>query len=368
MDFEFQSEQDELRRAVERWLQGEYGADRRRRIGATGGWDAEAWASFAELGLAGLPIGEAWDGMGRGVIDAMVVMEAFGRHAVLEPLSQAWLSAALIQRYAPAELAAAWLPRCAAGEAWVALAHQERATRYTLAPCAAQAVRSADGGWLLSGQKDLVPAGDKAQALIVPAMLDGTLGLFLVATAQSGVVAESYPTLDGRRAATVAFQQARAECVTNAGEQALEWGVDVGIAHVCAEAVGLMEHILALTTAHLETRQQFGKPLAELQVLRHRLADMKMQVELARSMSYYANLNLDADTPLRRRALSGAKYQLSQSMKWVGQQAVQLHGGIGVTDEYELSDYFKRLTQLEYTFGDGSYHLGILSRMQFAEH
>ncbi|MDR7094591.1 acyl-CoA dehydrogenase family protein [Hydrogenophaga laconesensis] len=366
MDFDFADEQVELRQAVSRWLEREYGQQRRRRTMADGGWDSQAWRSFSELGLCGLPIGEAHGGMGMGAIEAMIVMEEFGRHAVPEPLGHAWLGAQLIQRCAPAHMASAWLPRIAAGEAWVALAHQERGHRHVIDRCTAKADRDGEGRFLISGQKDLIPAGDKAQALIVPAMLDGAQALFLVSLPQAAVRMEVYRTVDGRGAATATLRQAEAQCLS-ADVGALEWGIGLGIAHLCAEAVGLMEHAMALTIAHLNTRQQFGRPLAEFQVLRHRVADMKMEIELSRSMSYWASLGLEAEAPARRLALSQAKYQLSRSMKWVGQQAVQLHGAIGLTDEYGLSDYVRRLYQLEYTFGDGPHHLAILSEAQFAD-
>ncbi len=366
MDFDFLDEQVELRHAVARWLQGEYGAERRRRTMANGGWDPQAWGSFADLGLTGLPIAAEQGGMGMGAIESMIVMEEFGRHAVLEPLGMAWLGALLIQHHAPVHMRSAWLPRVATGEAWVALAHQERGSRYAIDRCTAVAVRDSEGRFLISGHKDLVRAGDKAQALIVPAMLDDVQALFLVSLPQDAVTLGSYRTLDGRRAATATFRNAQGECLSTDGAEVLEWGIGVGIAHLCAEAVGLMEHTMTLTAEHLNTRQQFGRPLADFQVLRHRVADMKMEIELSRSMSYYASLRLQADAPARRMALSQAKYQLSQSMKRVGEQAVQLHGAIGLTDEYELSNYFKRLTQLEYTFGDSAHHLAILSEAQFA--
>lgn len=367
MDFDFAPEQVELRHAVSRWLQGEYGERRRRQTMADGGWDPQAWRSFTELGLSGLAIGEAHGGMGMGAIEAMIVMEEFGRHAVPEPLGHVWLGAQLIQRFAPEHMASAWLPRIAAGEAWVALAHQERSHRYAIDRCVARAERDGEGRFLVSGQKDLIPAGDQARALIVPAMLDGAQALFLVPLPQDATHVEGYRTLDGRAAATATLRGAVAECLTADGVGALEWGIGLGIAHLCAEAVGLMEHAMALTIAHLNTRQQFGRPLAEFQVLRHRVADMKMEIELSRSMSYCASLRLEAEAPVRRLALSQAKYQLSRSMQWVGQQAVQLHGAIGLTDEYGLSDYVRRLQQLEYTFGDGAHHLAILSEAQFAD-
>jgi alkylation response protein AidB-like acyl-CoA dehydrogenase len=367
MNFDFLDEQVELRHAVARWLQGEYGAERRRQTMADDGWDPEAWRSFVNLGLTSLPIAEEYGGMGLGAIEAMIVMEEFGRHAVVEPLGTAWLGAMLIQHLAPAHMAQAWLPRIATGDAWVALAHQERGSRYATDRCTTRAVRDGVTKLLISGQKDLVPAGDLAQALIVPAMLDDVQALFLVPVRQDGVALESYRTLDGRRAATVTLRNAQGECLSTDGARALEWGLGLGIAYLCAEAVGLMEHTMALTTEHLNTRQQFGKPLADFQVLRHRVADMKMEIELSRSMSYFANLQLQADVPARLVALSQAKYQLSQSMKRVGQHAVQLHGAIGLTHEYGLSDYFKRLNQLEYCYGDGAHHLARLSEAQFAK-
>jgi alkylation response protein AidB-like acyl-CoA dehydrogenase len=180
-----------------------------------------------------------------------------------------------------------------------------------------------------------------------------------------GVSTRGYGTQDGSRAAEVHLAQASASLITLDGLSALKYAVDIGIACVCAEAVGLMEQTLQLTAEYLNTRKQFGVTIGSFQALRHRLADMKMQLELARSMSYYATLKLEAPVPERRAALSRAKYQLGVSMRFVSQQAVQLHGGIGVTDDYIVSHYFKKLTQLEMSFGDTLHHLGEVSeRMQ----
>ena len=200
---------------------------------------------------------------------------------------------------------------------------------------------------------------------IVSATLDGKQGLFLVDSGASGATTRGYGTMDGARAAELQLAEAPAQLISLDGLAALEHGIDVGIAATCAEAVGVMDKTLAITVEYMNTRKQFGVAISSFQALRHRLADMKMQLELARSMSYYASLKLNAPAAERRAAMARAKYQLGQSMRFVGQQAVQLHGGIGVTDEYIVSHYFKRLTQLEMVFGDSLHHLGEVSaRMQ----
>jgi alkylation response protein AidB-like acyl-CoA dehydrogenase len=210
-----------------------------------------------------------------------------------------------------------------------------------------------------------VPAGDQADAFIVPAQADGKLALFLVERNAQGVTTRGYSTQDGGRAADVVLKDAPATLITLDGLAALEHAVDIGIAATCAEAVGVMDKTLAITVEYMNTRKQFGVLISSFQALRHRVADMKMYLELARSMSYYASLKLNAPAAERRAAMARAKYQLGVSMRFVGQQAVQLHGGIGVTDEYIVSHYFKKLTQLEMTFGDTLHHLGeVSSRMQ----
>lgn len=364
MDFDFSDEQDQLREAVRKWVERSYTAERRAQIVKAGGFDRAAYGGLAELGLAGLYVPEEHSGMGMGPVEAMVVMEELGRGIVLEPLGQTLVASALLAGYAPEQVKATWLPKIAGGEALVVLAHQERKARYRLDVCETQATGGGQG-WTVSGAKGVVPAGDQADALLVPARADGRIALFLVERSASGVQARGYATADEGRAAEVSFREAPATLVTADGLAALEHGVDVGIAAVCAEAVGVMEQTMKLTAEYLNTRKQFGVTLATFQALRHRMADMKMQLELARSMSYYASLKLNAPAQERRRALARAKYQLGVAMRFVGQNSVQLHGGIGVTDEYIGSHYFKKLTQLELTFGDTLHHLGEVSaRMQ----
>ncbi len=364
MDFDFSDDQAQLRDAVHKWVEKGYGFERRRSIEAAGGFSREAYTELAELGLCGLYIPEDEGGLGMGPIEGMVVMEELGRGIVLEPLAQSLMAGAVLAGYAGAELKGSWLPRISAGEALVVLAQQERKARYRLDVCATTATQ-AGSGWTVSGTKNMVPAGDQADAFLVPAMAGDKPGLFLVERSTKGVSTRGYGTQDGGRAADVVLDQAMAHLVTADGLTALEHAVDIGIASLCAEAVGVMDQTLAVTLDYMNTRKQFGVAIASFQALRHRAADMKMQLELARSMSYYASLKLNAPADERRRAMARAKVQLGQSMRFVGQQAVQLHGGIGVTDEYIVSHYFKKLTQLEMTYGDSLHQLGEVStRMQ----
>jgi alkylation response protein AidB-like acyl-CoA dehydrogenase len=364
MDFDFSDDQEQLRDAVRKWVDKGYDFERRRAIEKAGGFDRATYGELAELGLAGLYVAEAQGGMGMGPIEGMVVMEELGRGIVLEPLAQTLIASGILGGYASDAVKAAWLPRIASGEALVVLAQQERKARYRLDVCDAKATETG-GAWSVTGAKSIVAAGDQADAFLVPATVNGKMALFLVERSAKGVATRGYGTQDGSRAAEVTLQSAPAVLVTKDGLVALEHAVDIGIAASCAEAVGVLDKTMAVTAEYMNTRKQFGVALATFQALRHRMADMKMQLELARSMSYYASLKLNAPVEERRRAMARAKYQLGVSMRFIGQNSVQLHGGIGVTDEYIGSHYFKKLTQLELTFGDTQHHLGEVSaRMQ----
>ena len=364
MDFEFTEDQQSLRDAVGKWVEKAYDFERRRKAEKAGGFDRKTYGELAELGLTGLFVSEDHGGMGMGPVEAMVTMEELGRGLVLEPLPQALIASGVIAGYAPDQVKSEWLPKIASGEALVALAYQERGARYQLDVCEATATKAGDG-YKLTGLKSVVPAGDRADAFLVPAQVQGKMALFIVRRDASGVEARGYGTQDGSRAAEVAFNDSPATLVTQGGQTALEHAVDIGIAATCAEAVGAMEKTVAITAEYMNQRKQFGVPISSFQALRHRMADVKMALELARSMSYYASLKLNAPADERRRAMARAKYQIGTSMRFVGQQCVQMHGGIGVTDEYIVSHYFKKLTQLEMTFGDSLHHLGEVSgRMQ----
>jgi alkylation response protein AidB-like acyl-CoA dehydrogenase len=368
VDFNFTDDQESLRDAVRRWVDKGFAFDRRHALAKAGGATRAVYAELAELGLTGLVVPEAHGGLGQGAVDAMVVCEELGRGLVNAPFTFAALMAPRLLMAAPAALQTAWLPRMANGEALVVPALQERAARYQLSSVSTQASQKGSA-WQLQGAKCVVPAGDEADAFIVPARISGAandsagIGLFLVERAAAHVT--SYATQDGARAADVVLPGAAAQLIMAEGHAVLEDAVDAGIAAQCAEAVGLMDKLVAITVEYMNTRKQFGATLASFQALRHRMADVKMQLELGRSMSYYASLKLGEPTAQRRRAVAQARVQLGQSMRFVGQQCIQLHGGIGCTDEYIASHYFKRLTMLEMSLGDTLHHLGEVSaRMQ----
>lgn len=362
MDFDFTEDQASLRDAVRRWVDKDYGFERRRAIVKDGGFSNEAWDGLVGLGLTGLAVPEAQGGLGFGPVEAMVVMEELGRGIVMEPYAQAGLIAPAVLAAAADDVQAAWLPKIAGGEALVVLAHQERGARYRL-----DRIQTTAKGQVLSGAKSLVPAGDRADAFIVPAQTGQGIALFLVERGATGVTTRGYSLQDGARAAELHLADTQATLLVgpDRGLAVLEQAVDIGIAALCAEAVGAMEKLVTITAEYLNTRKQFGVAIATFQALRHRMADVKMQLELARSMSYFATLKLHDEPAQRRRAVAQAKLQLGSSMRYVGQQCTQLHGGIGVTDEYISSHYFKRLTVMEMQFGDSLHHLGEVSaRMQ----
>jgi len=373
MDFDFNEDQQMLRDSVRRWAEKACSFEQRRAAVAAGGMPQDTWRQLNDLGLCALSVPQAHGGLDFGPVEAMVVMEELGRALVLAPYAEVCLIATSVLRdHAEAGLAAAWLPRIADGSARVVLAHQERQARYRLAHVSTTA-RQTDAGWVLTGHKSLVPAGDRVDAWIVPARVSGSvdeaqgLALFLVEAGDQGARLRAHPLQDGSRAAELLLDQAAGQLLVPAdrGLAALTHAVDVGIAAGCAEAVGAMERLLEITIDYLNTRKQFGVVIASFQALRHRIADMKMQLELARSMSYFATLKLTHPADARRRAVSQAKVQIGQSIRYVGQQAVQLHGGIAVTDEYIASHYFKRLTCIELAYGDTAHHLGEVSaRMQ----
>jgi alkylation response protein AidB-like acyl-CoA dehydrogenase len=372
MDFDFNDDQQMLRDTVHKWVEKDYTFERRREIVKAGGYSKEAWQGLADLGVLGLFVPEAQGGMGFGPVDAMVVMEELGRGIVIEPFAAVSLVATSLLNMGHAPSAALWLQGIAEGKELVVLAHQERKARYRLSHVETTA-KNVGGTWQISGAKAVVPAGAQAGAFIVPARVSGGvddpsgIALFLVSKGEKGVTVNAYGTQDGATAADLTFDAADAIELIAPGKafEALEHAIDIGIAALCAEGVGAMDKLVAITVEYMNTRKQFGVTIASFQALKHRIADVKMQLELARSMSYFATLKLGEPAPARRRALAQAKLQLGTSMRFVGQQCIQLHGGIGVTDEYIASHYFKRLTVMEMTYGDSMYQLGEVSaRMQ----
>jgi len=360
MNFDFSDDQTQLQDAVKRWVDKSYPFTHYRATVQAGGFDRANYAQLAELGLCGLLVAEDHGGLAMGAVEAMLVMQELGAGLVLEPLTDTFMASSVLAHFASAQQQAQWLPGIASGDTLPALAWVERGARYNHTAC--QAVASAAGnGFALTASKSMVAAGDQADAFLVSALLDGQLALFWVERSAPGLTTRGYGLQDGSRGADLTLAATPATLITRNGEAAMELALDVGIASVCAQGVGVMDKTLALTADYLNTRKQFGVAIGTFQALRHRIADMKMQLELARSMSYYASLKLSAPPTERRAALARAKVQLGQSMRFVGQQSVQLHGGIGVTDDYIGSHYFKKLTQLELSFGDTLHHLGEVS-------
>ncbi|HEY8555006.1 MAG TPA: acyl-CoA dehydrogenase [Burkholderiales bacterium] len=380
MDFNFTEEQTALQDTLRRFIAKEYGFERRREIACSAeGFSRDAWRQYAEFGVLGLPFPEAYGGLGGSSVDTMIVMEAFGAGLVLEPyLPTVVLGGGLVNDNGSEAQKQALLPAIAAGELLLAFAHYEPGVRYELARVATRA-KSAGDGWTLDGAKSVVLHGAVADKLIVSARTQGDpddpngISLFVVDRNAQGVAVRGYPTQDGGRAAEVVLKGVRvgAHALLGAKDQALpaiERAVDRANAALCAEAVGIMTALNAATLEYLKTRRQFGVPIGKFQALQHRMADMTIAAEQARSMMYLAAVKADAHDPAeRRRAVAAAKAYVAQAARFVGQQAVQLHGGMGVTDELIVSHWFKRLTMINATFGDADYHLGRFSDMLLAE-
>lgn len=360
MDFDFSNEQEQLRDAVRKWVDKAYSFDARRSVVSAGGFSASTYQAMAELGLCGLYVQDTYGGMNMGPTEGMLVMEELGRGMVMEPVAQTWMCSSVLQAFAPAALKTEWLPRLAGGDALLVLAHHEKGGRYNLHKCQTTA-KQVGSVWQVTGHKSLVPAGDQAHGFLLPATVNAKQALFLVPRSAATVTTHAYQSQDGSRMSELHLTDASAQLISLEGLAALQLAVDVGASALCAEAVGLMEKTLSLTVEYMNTRKQFGVAIASFQALRHRVADMKMQLELGRSMSYYASLKLNAPASERSLAVSRAKYQIGRSTRHVGQEAVQLHGGIGVTDEYIVSHCFKRLTQIELSLGDSLHHLGEVS-------
>lgn len=373
MDFDLTDEQRLLKDSVDRLIADQYQFEQRKKYMAEpDGWSSAVWQQYAELGLLGLPFAEAHGGFGGGPVETMIVMEAFGRGLVLEPyFATVILGGGLIRRGASAAQQQTLLPLVTQGKLKLAFAHVERQSRYDLADVATKAVQ--DGGaWILNGAKSVVLHGDCADRLLVTARVSGDrrdrtgVGLFLVDASATGVSRRGYPTQDGLRAAEVTLSGARGEPIGEVGNAlpVVEHVVDEAIAALCAEAVGTMQVMHETTLEYLKTRQQFGRPIGQFQVLQHRSVDMLVALEQARSMAMFAAVTAaDEDATERRRAIAAAKVQIGRSGKHVGQEAIQLHGGIGMTTEYKVGHYFKRMTMIDKMFGDADVHLAMLAQL-----
>src|SRR5215469_4358805 len=374
MDFELSDEQRLLRESVDRLLADHYGfAQRRGYLAEPDGFNTQMWSRYAEQGLLGLPYAEEYGGFGGGAIEIMLVMEAFGRVLALEPYLATVVLAGTALRLAGSETQkTAVLPQVAEGNMTLAFAHGERQARYDLSDVLTTA-KSTAHGWVLDGAKSVVAHGDGADRLIVSARVSGErddpngIGLFLVDGKANGVARRSYPMRDGTRAAEIALsgvEVARADALSEPGEAfpIIERVVEAGIAATSAEAVGAMETMHVMTLEYLKTRQQFGKPIGQNQILQHRSAEMLIALEQGRSMAMLAAMTVDEPDPAdRAHNIAMAKVGVGQASRFVAQNAVQLHGGIGMTEEYAVGHYFRRCMVIEHLFGDPTYHLSRLA-------
>ncbi len=364
MDFDLNEEQTLLQDSIRRTLADRYGFEQRKAyLAGETGWSRELWAQYAELGLLGLPFAEEDGGFGGGAEEMLILAEQMGRAITLEPwFSTLVLGGGFLRHGADAALRGELVPAIAAGECLLAFAQQERDSRYSLHDVQTTAKRDGSG-WAITGRKGMVLHGDTADHFVVTARTGGArrdrggVGVFLVPKDQAQV--QGFRTVDGGRAAEVAFDNARAShCL---GEDALplvDQVVDEAIAALAAEAVGAMDVVHAMTVDYMKTRTQFGKPIGSFQALQHKAADMLVAIEQARSMAYFAAMaSRGEDAAERRRDMHAVKVQIGRAARLVGQQSVQLHGGIAMTMEYAAGHYFKRLTVNEAAFGDTDHHL-----------
>jgi pimeloyl-CoA dehydrogenase small subunit len=374
MDFALNDEQRLLQDSVTRLFNDRYAFDARKRyMQEDGGFGHELWQQYAELGLLALPFAETHGGIGGGPVETMIVMEQIGRALALEPyLATVVLAGGFIRQGGDDAMQAALIPEIASGALTLAFAHAERQSRYDLADVVTAA--RADGkNFVLDGAKTLVLNGDSAKTFVVSARLNGGrndrtgLALFLVDAKAPGVSVRGYPTVDGLHAAEVTLSNVKVENSAAIGEPGnafplIERVADQAIAALAAEAVGAMAAMHEITVDYMKTRKQFGVTIGSFQVLQHRAAEMLIMVEQARSMAMLATMMADEESAHeRRQAISAAKVQIGRSGRFVGQQAIQIHGGIGMTMETKVGHYFKRVTLIDTLFGDADHHLGLVA-------
>jgi pimeloyl-CoA dehydrogenase small subunit len=371
MDFELSPEQELVRDNVARLLNDRYGFEARKTHQASPqGWSEALWKDYAEMGLLGAPFAEEDGGFGGGAVETMIVMEQFGKALALEPyLQTVVLCGALLKHGASEKQRAELIGAIAAGDLRLSFAQMEEQSGYDLNDVALSAAGDGGGGFVLNGEKTLVGQGDSANKLIVSARVNGErrdrngIGLFLVDANAHGLTRRSYPTQDGQRAAEISFANVRIAQheVLGAPDGALpviERAVDETIAALAAEAVGAMSEALTMTVDYLKTRKQFGVTIGSFQALQHRAADMTVALEQARSMMYLAAMMAGEENAAERaKTMSAVKAQIGRSAKFIGQQAVQMHGGIAMTYEYKVGHLFKRLTMIDTAYGDADVHI-----------
>ncbi len=375
MDFDLTEEQRLLQDSVSRLLADRYSFEARKGyLKEAEGWSTALWSQYAELGLLGLPFAEEYGGFGGTPVEVMLVMQAFGRALAVEPFLPTVVLGGTALRLAGTEAQRSeLLPRIAEGRLRLAWAHGERQARYDVADVLTTA-KPNGRGWVIEGGKSVVAHGDTADKLVVSARTAGErddphgISLFLVDATGHGVARRGYTMRDGTRAAEIALagvEMGRADLIGAEGEAlpVIERVMEAGIAATAAEVVGAMETIHSTTLEYLKTREQFGQPIGRNQVLQHRAAEMFVALEQGRSMAMLAAVSVEEPDPVdRARAISMAKVGVGQAGKFVSQQGIQLHGGIGMTEEYSVGHYFRRIMVIEHMFGDTSHHLNRLAQ------
>jgi alkylation response protein AidB-like acyl-CoA dehydrogenase len=365
MDFKLSKEQELLRDGLAKFLSTRYDLEKSRAAAKLGaGWQPDIWAGFAnELGILGAALPEEVGGIGGGPVETMVIAEALGYALVIEPYVDAVVVAGGLLRRAGGETATALLERIADGTAIVALAATEASSGDNWAEVATTAERDGDE-WVLRGAKVVAASAPLATHLLVTARTEAGISLFLVevGSATTGLETHHYRTVDDRRAADLVFDGLRLPSAALLGDEgragpSLAWARDEGAAAVCSEAVGCMRKVVADTVDYAKQRQQFGQPIGSFQALQHRMVDMYMELEQSVAAVYLAVLNLEAEPDVRARAVSAAKATIGRAARLIGQEAVQLHGGMGMTEELAIGHYFKRLTALQYEFGSTDHHV-----------
>ncbi|GAB4353112.1 MAG: pimeloyl-CoA dehydrogenase small subunit [Oricola sp.] len=376
MDFDLSEEQRMLKDSVERLLEDRYDFEARGKY-AKGdpGFSQDMWRQYADLGLLALPFAEEHGGFGGGPVETMIVMEAFGRALILEPYFATVILAGGVLRHGAGDaLKRELIPAIASGDLRMAFACAEPQGRHDLFDVETAARKDGDG-WAISGRKGLVLHGDSADRIILSARTSGGsrdedgISLFVVDAGAEGVSRQGYPTQDGLRAAEITLENVRVGAGALIGEEGNAWPIisrvaDEAVAALCAEAVGCFEKMHALTLEYLNTRKQFGTTIGSFQALQHRAVDMFVELEQSRSMTMYASMMATEDDAAERaRAVSAAKVQIGESAKIIGQESIQLHGGVGMTMEYAIGHYFKRVTMIDILFGDAGYQLARLARL-----
>lgn len=368
MDFNLSEEQQLLKDSVDRFVLDSYDFETRRKLSNTDeGYSENNWKTFAELGWLAVGLPEKYGGFG-GAVETMIVMEAVGKGLITEPyLQTVVLCGGMIAKSGSEAQKTELLGAIAEGSLKMSFAQAEPTSRFNLADVSTTAKKSGDG-YVLNGAKSVVYGAPMADKLIVSARTGGDqrdedgISLFIVDNNASGVSRRDYPTADGLRASEVTLENVEVGADALIGEEGkglatIQAGVDGAIAALCAEAVGCMQVLHDETNEYLKTRKQFGVPIGKFQVLQHRMVDCFIELEQSRSMSYLATLKLDEDTSERRKAATAAKAQIGKGGTFIGQQSVQMHGGMGMTDELKISHYYKRLMQIDVMFGNRDWQL-----------